>query len=264
MNDDDSFSFEDAVPKVKGCYELNREDTHWLHLDVNENAIDSLETAAQFLVRDDNLKWKWFAFAIHHTLYSFCISALENGDYYNVIDRGQENLWLEMCNSTIIMKSNQVHFYIDKYKTSAYRIKWERVYSKPAKRNNAKQKKEKLISFWSALARVQDNYYWMRRLSGQKELILTDSDLRNIFWIAELVRNELTHFIPTHYSISKHELLKAVKSYLESIEFLIFESFSISFMNSKKSRQRVKTALDIINEHINNETVKMGNEDETN
>jgi hypothetical protein len=44
-----------------------------LWIDEVENPIDSLETALQFLQREDNLKWKWIAIALHHSLYSFYI-----------------------------------------------------------------------------------------------------------------------------------------------------------------------------------------------
>ena len=65
----------------KGYYEHNRESPYYISIDEKENAIDSLETTLSFLGRDDNLKWKWFAIALHHSLYSFCISALEHGNY---------------------------------------------------------------------------------------------------------------------------------------------------------------------------------------
>jgi hypothetical protein len=35
------------------------------------NAIDSLETANKSLERKNPLKWKWFAFSIHHSLYQY-------------------------------------------------------------------------------------------------------------------------------------------------------------------------------------------------
>ena len=65
-----------------------REDADYFHLSESENAIDSLETAASFLLRPDNLKWKWIAIALHHSLYSFAIACLENGNYDNVLSRG--------------------------------------------------------------------------------------------------------------------------------------------------------------------------------
>ena len=47
-----------------------------LVLETVENAIDYVETAAGFLRRDDPLKWKWFATAIHDALYAFSIASL--------------------------------------------------------------------------------------------------------------------------------------------------------------------------------------------
>lgn len=54
------------------------------YFDHTENALDSLETACFLLGRKGNTKWKWISISIHHSLYSFCISYLDKGNYENV------------------------------------------------------------------------------------------------------------------------------------------------------------------------------------
>jgi hypothetical protein len=233
---------------AKGYFEWNRENPDAIYLDERGNAIDSLETALQFLDRNDNLKWKWFAFAIHHSIYSFCVAALENGNYENVLMRDWEdenNLYVQKGQDIQIKKSKISYFHIKNYKTSAYRIQWTDVSSIPSKDKSKKQKgsKEKLISFWTALARVQDSHFWMARLHGQKSLLVTYEELTKIVWLSEAVRNDLTHFIPKSYAIGIIDIIEAARIVLRKIEYLVFESFSILFLILKNLRVEYEVLL---------------------
>ncbi|NWF89928.1 MAG: hypothetical protein HXY50_10760 [Ignavibacteriaceae bacterium] len=234
-------------------FEWNSESSTALHIDEKENAIDSLETALQFLVRNDNLKWKWFAFAIHHSLYSFCISALENGNYENVLYKGKEDNWVvSFLNHSEKKISRIVPFFIRKYKTPAFRITWEIISELPTSKSNKKQKisKDNLIGFWTALARVQDQYFWMGRLSCSKAVQISDAELEDIVWLAEAVRNDLTHFVPKSYAIDILSIINSSQIILNKIEFLAFQSHSILFVDYDKSIARIQTAITSLREKL--------------
>ena len=240
-----------AEGERKGYYEHNRESPYYISVDEKENAIDSLETALSFLDRDDNLKWKWFVLALHHSLYSFCISALEHGNYEQVLSSSRDddkNFYVRFGDDKP-KKSRKIHFMIKNYKTPAYRIEWEEVEKFPEKEDTKERKvrkKEKLISFWTALARVQDNYYWMRRFVHTKAVKIDDEELHSICWISEQVRNDLMHFIPKGYSIDILSIIAASKIFLRIIKYLAIKSYTINFLDYEKSQNRIKETLDSI------------------
>ncbi|GAB4286654.1 MAG: hypothetical protein Kow0098_02140 [Ignavibacteriaceae bacterium] len=248
MNIDDLFDFPDE--ERKGYYEHNRELPYYISIDEKENAIDSLETALSFLDRKDNLKWKWFVLALHHSLYSFCVSSLEHGNYEQVLSKrydDDENMYVKFGDDQP-RKSKVVPFFIKDYKTPAYRIEWEVVESFPESKKikNIKKKKEKLISFWTALARVQDNYYWMRGYAQTRALTITDEELYSICWLSQKVRNDLMHFIPKGYSIDILSIIAASKIFVKIIEYLAVKSYTINFLDYEKSQKRIKETLDSI------------------
>lgn len=238
-----------------GYFEWNRESLKALYIDEKENAIDSLETSLQFLERKDNLKWKWIAFALHHSLYSFCISALENGNYENVLDRSKEDeLIVGFSIPPSQKKSRVTPFFIKNFKTSAFRIEWDD-FSEPLtpKSKGRRISKDKLIGFWSALARVQDQYFWMGQLSCTKAITITDEELEKIVWLTEVVRNDLTHFIPKGYAIDIRSIINSSFVILDKIESLVFHSSSILFVDYKTSTERIKTALDSLRNKLTEE-----------
>lgn len=247
-NLDDLFDFSDE--HIKSYYEHNRESPYNINLDEKENAIDSLETALSFLNREDNLKWKWFVLALHHSLYSFCISSLKHGNFEQVLSKeysNGENMYVKFEDDQP-KKSKIVPFFINGYKTPAYRIEWEVVDSFPESKQikKGKKKKEKLISFWTALARVQDDYYWMRRGMHTKAVNINDEELHSICWLSEKVRNDLMHFIPKGYSIDILSIIADSKIFLRIIEFLAIKSYTINFLDFEKSEMRIKKTLDSI------------------
>jgi len=253
MSEEENFDwlYELSDEERKGYYEYNRESPNAIYIDEKENAIDSLETASSFLSREDNLKWKWFVLAIHHSLYSFCISSLVHGNYEQVLSKGyndDKDVYVQFGNEKP-RKSRIVPFYIKKYKTPAYRIEWDEVESFPKPTNKIKtkkRKKEKLISFWTTLARIQDNYSWMKGFAHTKAVKISDEELKLICWLAEEVRNDLTHFIPKGYSIGILSIIEAAKVVLKIIDFLVFESYAILFLDYERSQKRIKEALEKI------------------
>jgi len=251
-NDENDKEFFDAFKEEsKVYYEYNRESPNAIHVDEKENAIDSLETALTFLEREDNLKWKWFVLALHHSLHSFCISSLVHGNYEQVLSKGyndDKDVYGKLGNEKP-RKSRIVQFYIKNYRTPAYRIEWDEVESFPKPTNkikSKKKKKEKLISFWTALARVQDDYFWMRRYVHTKAVKISDEELKLICWLSEEVRNDLIHFIPKSYGIGILSIIEASKVMLKIIDFLVFESYAILFLDYEKSQKRIKEALEKI------------------
>jgi hypothetical protein len=243
-------------------YILNREIPYSIYLDEKENAIDSLETALPFLERKDNLKWKWFALALHHSLYSFCISALEFGNYEQVLSRKQDDdkdNYLQKGNNKPL-KSRIVYVYKGKYKTPAYRIEWDEIDSIPpqiAKTKNKIVRKEKLIGFWTSLARIQDEYYWMSRLIITKAVFISDEELYRIFWLSKRVRNDLMHFIPKGYIIRVIDIIESTRIILRIIDDLVFESYSISFVDYEHSKERIKDVIEKLYSKLDEEEINL-------
>ena len=110
-----------------------------LRVDTAANALDSLETAAGFVGRADDYRWKWIAIAIHHALYSFCIAALHNSSPDEVLDSrgGDDDRYVEIGNKPQ-HKSRKVK--IDD--GPAYRIEWSPFSGNPPK-SKSKPKKRK-------------------------------------------------------------------------------------------------------------------------
>lgn len=249
--DDDSLFEDESYDTTKDYFDYNRDSVNVIYVDEKENAIDSLETALGFFERKDNLKWKWIAMCLHHSLYSFAISSLEGGNYQTVLSGGHgddKNVYVRIGNDKP-RKSRIVPFFIKDYRTPAYRIEWDEVESFPEhkfKRESEKRKKEKLITFWTALARIQDNYYYMRRYIHSKAVIISDDELKRICWLSEIVRNNLMHFVPKSYAIGIIDIIETAKIIWGIIRSLVFESNLILFIDFEKSQKRIRTTLDIL------------------
>lgn len=221
-----------------------REDADYFHLSVSENAVDSLETAVSFLSRPDNLKWKWIAIALHHSLYSFSIACLENGNYRNAVSRGgneDDHVYAKLGNDPYWMKST-----IQRRPSSAgYTIKWVQIAGEPPSSPSVrrKPKREELIGFWVALARVQDQHYWMGRLVITKALQLSEEQWQSIEWLTDEVRNGSMHFIPKGLAVSIDSVKKASLDIIRAIEHLALYSRAVLFTHRDKSTSRVKKAV---------------------
>ncbi len=134
-----------------------------------------------------------------------------------------------------------------------YTIEWGEIENDPPQiesKSNKKPKKGHLISFWSALARIQDQEYWMGRLYGIKALKLTESQVKNIIWLVVEVRNDLMHFIPKSYGISIKDLKAAFIDIIEVIEFLAFESNPFLFSFKPEIEIPLKKAINSFKQKI--------------
>jgi hypothetical protein len=135
-----------------------------------------------------------------------------------------------------------------------YTIEWSEIENDPPQvesKSNKKSKKDQLISFWSALARVQDQEYWMGRLYGIKALKLSESQVKNIIWLVVDVRNDLMHFIPKSYGISTDDLKAAFVDIIEVIEFLAFKSNPYLFSFKPEVEKPLKDAINSFRQKIN-------------
>ena len=203
----------------------------WLSINGVINGLDSLETAAFLLDRNESTKWKWIAIAIHHSLYTFCVSSLELGNPSQVLIQGHvsdadKNCFMKKGNDTKWKKSK-----IQKVGSgSGYVIRREYTDDEPPKylkKEGRKQKKEKLIGFWTALARIQDQEFWMGRHYNISAVSLTEEEWQNITWLTNQVRNDLIHFVPKTLLIHIGDIKRASLDAIRIIEFLCFESNAI-------------------------------------
>lgn len=145
----------------------------FLHVDSYQNAIDSLETSVTFLSRQDDWKWKWIAMAVHHALYSFCVIALEGGNPDSVLTddprNDDEGSYWKRGNEARWSKSRRVPL----GDGPVYRIEWAETAEEPQPQARVEDDfawtKKKLISLWTALARIQDSR-WMGRSLATKSL----------------------------------------------------------------------------------------------
>lgn len=221
----------------------------YLSLNEIDNAINSLIVAKEYIEKEVIFKWKWVTIALHHSLYSFCISALVHGNYDNVLSFSKNedsDGWLTRDDEKwkrLRKKSYDVRPY--------FRIIWYDTDETPPeiKPKDNKNKTEKLIGFWTALARVMDGEQWMGRLVCTKALQLEDDDLEKIYWVTEFVRNDLVHFIPKIKVLDVEYLKKCLMITIRSIEFLISESRSITGFTIN-SHPYLKESIKIIKEKL--------------
>ena len=220
-----------------------------MHLDELENAIDSLEVAAFLLDRSTNLKWKWITISLHHSLYSYMIAALTGGNSACVKDWGKwqdDGIILE--NQSGIWRSEILHH---ESHPNAYTIQWRKLQEKPKVECKVKQKEpKKIIGFWTALARVMDDHFFMRRycIDRDCDLKLSKDQWQSIIFATE-VRNSLVHFSPAVHAFDVESMKIACAELLEAIEFIAFLPLYIIYENRERGKDRVKSAIAKLREH---------------
>ncbi len=230
-------------------YTWNRSDTKTMYIDAVENAVDSLETTISYFERNDNLKWKWIVFSLHHALYMFCTVNLEGGNFHQVITNGyndDENNYFQKGNERW-KKSKR----IKRNNSPGYTIQWELIEGEPQFKTSVKQskRKDKLISIWTALARVQDKEFWMGRYVHSKAIFLTDEQWLSLEWLTENVRNQLTHFIPMGLSIPVDSLKNACVDVINVIEQLAFNTGQVIYMDLG-IKDRIKNSIEILKKYL--------------
>jgi hypothetical protein len=235
---------------------LMNKDILWI--DEVENPIDSLETAVQFLHRQDSLKWKWIAIALHHSLYSFCIAALVCRGYTNVLEKpkNEDDGRFYKIEDDLKWRKSKI---VKRNGGPGYTIKWEYTDEEPPPEKNLEQmgignllkdRKYKLIGFWTALARVQDSVWHMSAYPAiSQALTLSESQWENITRLHEDVRNGLIHFVPISLVMSVSEIRKPCKDVLDVIEFLAFRSNQILYRDEKQ-KARIDEAIKSLRESL--------------
>lgn len=93
-------------------------------------------------------------------------------------------------------------------------------------------KKERLISFWQALKRCQDQNH-MKMLIHSKHLILGKNQKESIESLKTVFRNEFEHFKPKGWSIEIHGMPKIAIDVLEVIRFLALETNTYVHLNEE-------------------------------
>ncbi|MBL7129558.1 MAG: hypothetical protein ISS16_11320 [Ignavibacteria bacterium] len=192
----------------------------YMEIDSIENPVNSLESILFFLLREDNIKWKWVLFALHHSLYMFCIANLEGSNYTQVLtkDFNEDNKTCVKKGDGPWKKSKKVY----KVRGKGYTLEWEpcdEPENDTDSESNNNNRKEKLIGIWTALARVQDEFFWMSRYTFSKHLVLTDNEWDSIHLLVRY-RNELQHFVPVHWAFEIGIFEKICLDVLKVIEFL--------------------------------------------
>ncbi|MGA2668613.1 MAG: hypothetical protein ABSF32_06805 [Ignavibacteria bacterium] len=227
----------------------------YLYLDTLENAIDSLEMVNSCLSLEHYNKWKWIIIAMHHSLYSFCIANLQGTSPNEVTSKmfdEDDNVYAKRGDEK--WKKSKIN--CTKYGFGSYTISWEEIEGEPpiTIKENKKNKpyKEKLIPFWTAIARVQSYFFWMSTYIHSKEITLTEDEWESIIWLNDF-RNLLIHFIPTSIAYHKNNFIGHFNNCIDVIERLVFKTNQIHFYldrdNDKKRIQgsinQIRTKLDI-------------------
>lgn len=92
--------------------------------------------------------------------------------------------------------------------------------------NNRKQGEYRLISFWTALERVQSEQYISGYVNA-KPIQLVDEQKQSIGVLTELLRNSFEHFVPTGWSIEISGMPTIVNSIAEVIDELAFKTGTV-------------------------------------
>ena len=234
-------------------------------VDELENAVDSLETACSFLDRADPLKWKWVTFAVHHSLYSMCVTCLCMCQPSSVLSlrkgKDDEGRLCQIGNSPW-MKSKIVPV----GEGTAYRIVWEPTTERipetdytpedPIERLR-RQEKLPLIGFWTALARVQDSHLWMGRQTISKALVLSDEEIRQLTWLHEQVRNDLMHFKIKTYTVFTDGVQVATLTAVRAIAFLAFDSHTFVWPIKGSHYERIQRAVKQMRNRLTGESHRL-------
>lgn len=224
------------------------------------NATDSILRSAEFVVCEDEFRWKWVAIALHHALYSTAIAALEHHLSPQLWKKGgggkdQDKGHLCQVGNAPWMKSRTEEI----SGTPAYRIIWEPTDERPTGDHSSEPLikkalnptgKEQLISLWTALARVMDGHYWMGSYAISSPLKLSDDGIRRIVWLSIEVRNNLAHFQPKINAIFVPDICQAGLVILKALRFLIFESQTILPPQDESVLRSVYAALKLLEEKL--------------
>lgn len=98
---------------------------------------------------------------------------------------------------------------------------------KVTRTNELMENDDYLIGFYDALAMIQTECF-MRRLVYSRIIPIPDTDMRNLEWLHERIRNQYEHFVPKLYMSSIEDLVADTNICLRLSEKLLFESGNAS------------------------------------
>jgi hypothetical protein len=186
-------------------------------MDVQENALDSLEMAAKFLSHQDIAhQWKWVSIALLNALYGFCISVIKETDPNGVIKK-------EKCTNKECEK-----------RYDPYKAFLSKICPNCKKPLDIKLEDIRLIGFSEAFKQIQKN-----------DLMLSDSQKRSIEKLHKDYRNNFEHFNPNMFwGYSKRnpkivldviDVIEKLSSKLEGFTRYPEKEKAIRFWNTIKS-----------------------------
>lgn len=190
-------------------------------IDDEENALDSLEMAAEFVGRADmKHQWKWISMALFNALYGFCIVALKGYTFDNVV----KPIKCKRCKTPF----------------SAFDI-YTRKVSCPCG-NDLSKEKVRLIGFNEAFERVQKDGQ-IEGHTSSKGIGFTPNQITSVKKLQESYRNNFEHFLPRGFWFT-HKNNEIVLDIMEVIEKIINGSGHNSIVIEDDTRQRFQTAIE--------------------
>lgn len=244
----------DSKPKYtsynKRMYKEESEKKEFLIINTFSNPFDSLLfIKEQLSTQNTTMTWKWIIIAAYHSLYMFCIDALHFGNPDDVTSSSKEDVfrYVKMGND-LPMKMEIV-----KYEglEHAFQIKWKYVseeeFSTVLKNtsSNAKDEERNLISFWTALARIQDNVVFMKRFVFTKGITISLKEMQLLEYLY-YYRNEIMNFVPSTSLITVEEIKLWIIVALGIIKRIVMESKTIDFFFEDVKEKDVSNIIDEI------------------
>lgn len=226
-----------------------------VEFDTFSNAFDSLETSDRVLIWGNKRKWKWFAISIHHALYMFCTNALHFGNYELLLKRGDhpdKGLFLHRGMDERTLKSSIEYI---REGQPAYRIVWEETNEDPPQRRKRDKisKNYWLINIWSAIARVQDDVFWMNRMMYTRAIELSEEEWEALIFLTNRIRNELVHFVPRTYIFHVDDFRVNGAHIVNILRKLIIDSRAVDYPidNTNEWIEKTEHLLNSLEEKLN-------------
>lgn len=228
-----------------------------INIDRDELIIYSLKNIEIAIKRTSNKKWLQIACEMHHALYCACIRTIRTSTSKEILveNKDVDSLWFTR---------NEINWKKTKKprqrRSGFYRIKWIDSAKPDFDKNNetsqppqkeVKKGKDKLIGFWTALARVQDAEYWMAKYVHSEALKLEEAEIKNIE-LLNSIRNNIIHFSPDDFVCTNVEIIKACQCIPRIIHFLLFESNMNGFYDENVSAT-IKGHLEFLTELLSKE-----------
>jgi len=110
-------------------------------------------------------------------------------------------------------------------------------------------KRDHLIQFYDAVAMIQTECF-MGQPGHSSWRRLPDTEMKDLEWLHEHVRNDYEHFVPKTYSAPSRDLLHAASVCLACSETLLSESNNVLFHEvPSKLRSLLRSVLGTIYDH---------------